>query len=103
MARRKAIEQKGGTVVIHGTTLADARAEAIRLAASSDEMTLLEPHDDPHVVAGQATAGLEIVRQFGAATSGAHLDAIFTPVGGRLAHRRRRHRRQGALPDDRHP
>ena len=83
VARRKAIEQKGGTVVIHGTTLADARAEAIRLAASSDEMTLLEPHDDPHVVAGQATAGLEIVRQFGAATkSGAHLDAIFTPVGG---------------------
>ena len=83
VARRKAIEQKGGTVVTHGTTLADARAEAIRLAASSDEMTLLEPHDDPHVVAGQATAGLEIVRQFGAATkSGAHLDAIFTPVGG---------------------
>ena len=95
VARRKAIEQKGGTVVIHGTTLADARAEAIRLAESSDEMTLLEPHDDPHVVAGQATAGLEIVRSLARRRRAAPTSTRSSrPLAAAHHRRRRRHRRR---------
>ena len=42
-------------VIIHGDGLADSKAEAERLAReSSGELTLLLPHDDPRVIAGQA-------------------------------------------------
>jgi len=37
----------------------------------------VHPFDDPDVIAGQGTVGLEILRQ-----SGGELDAIFVPVGG---------------------
>ena len=42
-------------MIIHGDSLADSKAEAERLSReSSGELTLLLPHDDPRVIAGQA-------------------------------------------------
>ena len=40
-------------------------------------LTFVHPFDDPDVIAGQGTIGLEILRQ-----SGGEIDAIFVPVGG---------------------
>ena len=52
---------------------------------------LTPPHDDPLVIAGQATAGYELLRQHGTEMAKKHspasqlppqLDAVFVPVGG---------------------
>jgi len=86
--RRTAIELAGAKVLIHGTTLAQSQAEAERLAAASpDDVSLMQPHDNQLVIAGQATTGLEIVRQIGPALeelseNAKALDAIFVVAGG---------------------
>jgi len=45
--------------------------------AEKDSLTYIHPYDDPEVIAGQGTIGMEILRQ----VSG-RLDAVFVPVGG---------------------
>lgn len=70
-----AVRSHGARVVLHGDTFDAAKAEALRLA---DELglTYVAPFDDPLVIAGQGTLGLELLQQ------DAHLDRIFVPVGG---------------------
>ena len=86
LKRREAIQRTGATVVVAGTTLAEAQSEAMRMAEQSPGMELVSPHDDPLVIAGQGTAGLEVVKQIGAALDGQsgrdQLDAIFIVAGG---------------------
>eukprot|EP00310_Coccolithus_braarudii_P023334 CAMPEP_0183334500 /NCGR_PEP_ID=MMETSP0164_2-20130417/3092_1 /TAXON_ID=221442 /ORGANISM="Coccolithus pelagicus ssp braarudi, Strain PLY182g" /LENGTH=564 /DNA_ID=CAMNT_0025503653 /DNA_START=170 /DNA_END=1864 /DNA_ORIENTATION=+ len=91
LARKQAMERAGAVVHVYGRRLKDARAEAERRAAESGGKTaFVHPHDDPLVIAGQATAGLEITRQHGRAVEDAaggaanthHLDAIFVCTGG---------------------
>ena len=69
----------GGAVVPCGPTLEDRETAA---AAVVDEcgMTPVHPSDDPAVIAGQGTCGLELARQ--AAAAGRRLDAVLVPVGG---------------------
>jgi len=67
--------QFGATVVLHGSDLADARAEAETLAAR-DGLTFIHPYDNLQVMAGQGTIALEILEQ----TPG--VQAIVAPVGG---------------------
>ncbi|MEW6742254.1 MAG: threonine/serine dehydratase [Planctomycetota bacterium] len=74
-SKRAAIEGYGGKVVVAGRTSADRRAAAER-AASRDGGTIVPPFDDPHVIAGQGTAGLEITEQ------AARIDRVLVPVGG---------------------
>jgi threonine dehydratase len=73
----------GAEVVIseHGTRNREEAANelAMRLADSRG-LTKLHPFDDPFVVAGQASCGIEILRQ--AAERGETLDALVVPVGG---------------------
>ena len=71
-----AVESLGAEVVLSGDTYdgAKERAEAL---ASERGMVLIPPYDDEHVIAGQGTVGMEIVRQQGEA-----FDAIFVSVGG---------------------
>lgn len=71
-----AVVALGGEVVIEGEGYDDAGAYAKQLAAERG-MEFVHPFDDPYVIAGQGTIGMEIVRQH----SG-HIDAIFIPVGG---------------------
>ena len=52
----------GGTVKLHGTTYDEAQAEAKRLV-EVEGRTLIHPFDDPLVIAGQGTIGMEILRQ----------------------------------------
>jgi threonine dehydratase len=65
----------GAEVILHGELFDDARARA-RALASERGLTWIHPYDDEHVIAGQGTIALEMLR--------AHpeLDAIVVPVGG---------------------
>jgi threonine dehydratase len=66
----------GAAVVLHGDTYSDAAARCAELAAAN-RMTVVHPFDDPLVIAGQGTVGMEIVRQ-----AAEPLGAVFVPVGG---------------------
>lgn len=61
-SRISQIERKGHKVVMHGVTMSDAQAEAERLSLASGGV-LLQAHDDPLVISGSATCGIEIMRQ----------------------------------------
>jgi threonine dehydratase len=52
----------GAEVVLQGDTLDEARAHALALAESQG-LSLVHPYDDPDIVAGQGTVGLEMLRQ----------------------------------------
>ncbi len=65
----------GATVVLQGATFAEARAHADQIAASQG-LTYINGFDDPPIIAGQGTIGLEIMEQV------PDVDAIVVPVGG---------------------
>ena len=72
----EAVASRGGKVELHGDSYHEAYLHAKSLARAR-RMTFVHPYDDPLVIAGQGTIGLEILRQH------AHpIDAIFVPVGG---------------------
>jgi threonine dehydratase len=71
-----AVRSRGGRVVLHGDTYDEASAHAQQLATDKG-MEYIHPFDDPDVIAGQGTIGMEILRQHNGP-----LDAIFVPVGG---------------------
>src|SRR5262249_36174880 len=71
-----AVEARGAEVVLHGDSYSDAYEEAQRLQKKS-RATFVHPYDDPDVIPGQGTIGLELLRQCPGA-----LDAIFVAVGG---------------------
>jgi len=71
-----AVRARGAQVRLHGDSYAEAYAEALRLKRKR-ALAFVHPYDDPEVIAGQGTVGMEIVRQHPGP-----LDAIFVPVGG---------------------
>ncbi|KAI9834601.1 MAG: hypothetical protein M1826_000003 [Phylliscum demangeonii] len=71
------VSRLGGTVVLHGADFDAAKEEAGRLEKLHG-LTDIAPFDDPYVIAGQGTIGMEILRQ----TSLQNLEAIFCCVGG---------------------
>ena len=71
-----AVAARGAHVVLHGDSYAEAYQRALKIKASRG-LTYVHPFDDPEVIAGQGTVGMEIVRQHPQA-----IDAIFVPVGG---------------------
>jgi threonine dehydratase len=74
-----AVRRFGGAqveVVLAGDSYSDAQAAAARLQAERC-YTFVHPFDDAAVIAGQATVGMEILRQHQGP-----LHAIFVPVGG---------------------
>ncbi|MDB9526844.1 threonine ammonia-lyase, biosynthetic [Oscillatoria sp. CS-180] len=72
----KAVEARGGVAVLYGETYDDAYAHARELA-NEKEMTLIHPFDDPEVIAGQGTIGMEILRQHQKP-----IHAVFVAIGG---------------------
>jgi threonine dehydratase len=72
----QAVVALGGEVVLHGDVYDAAYEHAIKLA-SERQMVFVHPFDDPDVIAGQGTIGMEILRQ-----AAGDVDAIFIPVGG---------------------
>jgi threonine dehydratase len=71
-----AVEARGARVVLHGDSYSDAYAHAMRLQKRS-RATFVHPYDDPDVIAGQGTIGVEILRQWQGP-----IDAIFVAIGG---------------------
>ena len=71
-----AVEARGAKVVLHGDSYSDAYARALMLQKSSGA-TFVHPYDDPAVIAGQGTVGMEILQQ-----CQGPIDAIFVAVGG---------------------
>ena len=71
------VSRMGGSVVLHGEDFDSAKAEAHRLEKLHD-LTNIAPFDDPYVIAGQGTIGMEILRQ----TNLQELEAVFCCVGG---------------------
>jgi threonine dehydratase len=68
-------ERYGATVVLHGANYDDAMAEAFRFRDESGA-TLVHAFDDPRVIAGQGTIGLELLEQ------APEIDVVVVPVGG---------------------
>jgi len=72
----QAVLDLGGEVVLHGDDFDHAYEHALGLARERG-LTFIHPFDDPDVIAGQGTVGMEILRQCPRTP-----DAIFVPVGG---------------------
>jgi threonine dehydratase len=68
----------GAKVVLHGTDFDEAKLECARLAAAHG-LIFVPPYDDPLVIAGQGTVGMEILKQLQDSDT---LDGIFGSVGG---------------------
>ena len=74
-----AVRTHGGSfveVVLHGESYSDAYGHALTLQAARG-LTFVHPFDDPDVIAGAGTVGMEILRQHPG-----KIDAIFVPIGG---------------------
>ena len=71
-----AVRDRGAKVILRGDSYDEAAEHAAKLVEEKG-MTYVHPFDDPDVIAGQGTVGMEIVRQHEQP-----LDAIFVPVGG---------------------
>lgn len=71
----KATQDYGATVKLKGKSLADA-VEAAQLFAEKKNVRFVHPYDDPLIVAGQATLGLEIADQL------PDVATVVVPTGG---------------------
>ena len=67
--------QLNARVILTGDTL-DASAGAAREVAARENLTFVHPYDDPAIIAGQGTIGLEMMEDQ------PDLDAIVVPIGG---------------------
>jgi threonine dehydratase len=65
----------GATVLLHGEDIAQARQRADELVRDQG-LTYLNGFDDPAIIAGQGTMGLEMAAQVPT------LDAVIVPIGG---------------------
>lgn len=71
-----AVKNRGAEVILYGDSYSDAYVHALQLE-QTEQLTFVHPYDDPDVIAGQGTIGLEILN--------AHpepIEAIFCCVGG---------------------
>jgi threonine dehydratase len=68
-------QQLGATVVLHGEDFGEAKAHAHKIAKEKG-LAYIDGYDDPAIIAGQGTMGLEIVEQI------PDVAAVIVPVGG---------------------
>ena len=71
-----AVKARGGEVVLFGESYSDAYAHALQLE-KKHKLSFVHPFDDPDVIAGQGTIGMEILRQHAAP-----IHAVFVAIGG---------------------
>ncbi|HVY37012.1 MAG TPA: threonine ammonia-lyase, biosynthetic [Polyangia bacterium] len=75
-----AVRALGAEVHLHGESYSDAYAQAV-VWGRRRRLTFVHPFDDPDVIAGQGTVGMEILRQHHVKEHGA-LHAVFVAIGG---------------------
>ncbi|MBI1302118.1 MAG: threonine ammonia-lyase [Alphaproteobacteria bacterium] len=71
----KRTEDFGAKVFLYGNNFDESVSETLRIA-KEDNLTFIHPFDDPDVVAGQGTVGLEMMEQIPS------LDSVVVPIGG---------------------
>ena len=71
----QATREYGAEVVLYDRAR-DRREDIADGIAKTRGLTLVPPFDHPHIIAGQGTAGLELIQEAGP------LDALFVPCGG---------------------
>jgi len=76
MIKVQAVRNRGGEVVLAGDSYDEAYAHALELE-KAQKLTFVHPFDDPEVIAGQGTIGMEILRQHPKP-----IHAVFCCVGG---------------------
>jgi threonine dehydratase len=74
ISKQLATRSYGGEIVLYGRDLGEALARARELAPA--DYIFIHPYDDPEVMAGQGTIGLEILRDL------PQVDSVVVPVGG---------------------
>ena len=74
ISKQEASRGYGAEVILHGRDLAQALERAQTLAAQG--YVFIHPYDDPEVMAGQGTLGLEILEDLPG------VDTVVVPVGG---------------------
>ena len=72
----RAVESHKAEVILFGETYDECYEKALEIS-KAEKLTFIHPFDDPEVIAGQGTIGLEILRQ-----SHTRPDAIYIAVGG---------------------
>jgi threonine dehydratase len=73
--KRAGAERLGAKVVLAGTTTQDRYEKALEISRNEGS-TLVHPYDDPMIIAGQGTVGLEIAEDL------PQVETILVPVGG---------------------
>src|SRR6202171_887931 len=68
-------QKLGANVVLHGKDFAEAKPHAHEIAGDKS-LAYIDGYDDPAIIAGQGTMGLEIIEQV------SDVDAVIVPVGG---------------------
>jgi len=74
-AKRSGAERLGARIELAGTSTQE-RADRAREIADAEGMTLVHPYDDPMIIAGQGTVGLEIAEEM------PEVKYVLVPVGG---------------------
>ncbi len=72
IVKQEATKGYGAEVLIHGQSF----EEALDFAVSQKDYTFIHAYDDEDIIAGQGTAGLEIMEDAG------QIDCVLVPVGG---------------------
>ncbi|GAC89987.1 threonine ammonia-lyase [Anoxybacillus sp. LAT_35] len=75
LSKIQATQSYGANVILHGDVF-DESLEYARKLQQETGATFVHPFDDPAVIAGQGTIGLELFEQLD------HIDAVICPVGG---------------------
>jgi threonine dehydratase len=75
LAKVQATRRFNARVILHGDDFDEALAKALSLAAEED-LVFIPAFDDPRVIAGQGTLGLELLEDC------PDLDTVIVPVGG---------------------
>ncbi len=74
ISKQEATRGYGGKLILEGQSISDSISRALELA--KEGMVFIHPYDDPAIIAGQGTIGLEIMEDLPDA------DVIAVPVGG---------------------
>jgi threonine dehydratase len=75
LAKVRGTQEFNAEVILHGSSYDDAFARAMELQAERG-YSFIHAFDDPLIIAGQGTVGLELLEQ------NPYLDAVIVPVGG---------------------
>ena len=75
LVKVRATEAHGARIVLDGETLAESQIR-VQAIIAEENLTLVHPYDDPDIIAGQGTVGLEMLEDV------PDLDVLVVPIGG---------------------